>query len=412
MTVPTGGAFPASHSFSASFRDARILVIDDVQANVMLLERVLEWAGADPALIRGITDPLVACAVYQEMSPDLVLLDLHMGGLDGVEVMAALTEIRAPDDFVPIIVLTADITSTTRRRALAAGATDFLTKPFDNAEVALRAGNLLHARSLHRRIEQHNAALRAEIDLRDVAVARARSEHEAKLARIRLALSGEALRAVFQPIEDLGSRAVVAYEALSRFDCEPRRPPDVWFAEGAEVGNGPQLELQAVACALSAIPALPTDALLTLNVSPDAAVTDEMVDILAGHECGRLVVEITEHTAISDYDKLVAGLGPIRRLGVRVAVDDAGAGFASFRHILRLGPEIIKLDTALVRDVDTDPVKRAMASALVTFAQEMDSTIVAEGIETEAELRTLTDLGVPWGQGYLLGHPGALVDAG
>jgi EAL domain-containing protein (putative c-di-GMP-specific phosphodiesterase class I) len=99
---------------------------------------------------------------------------------------------------------------------------------------------------------------------------------------------------------------------------------------------------------------------------------------------------------------------------VRLAVDDAGAGFSSLHHILLLSPDIIKLDITLVRDINRDPVKRALAWSLVTFAREIGSTIIAEGIETAAELATLVELGIPWGQGYHLGRPEPLpvVDLG
>jgi EAL domain-containing protein (putative c-di-GMP-specific phosphodiesterase class I) len=132
---------------------------------------------------------------------------------------------------------------------------------------------------------------------------------------------------------------------------------------------------------------------------------------LAGLPEGRVVLEITEHAPVDDYDHLTAALERLRRAGVSVAVDDAGAGFASLQHILRLRPDVIKLDITLVRDINRDPVKRALASSLVTFAGDIGSQITAEGIETPEELAALVDLGVPWGQGYYLGRPGPLPSA-
>ena len=107
-----------------------------------------------------------------------------------------------------------------------------------------------------------------------------------------------------------------------------------------------------------------------------------------------------------DYEELALALGPLRALGVRIAIDDSGAGYASLRHTLALNPDIVKVDISLTRTIDTDRARRALASALISFADEMDMTIVAEGIETEAELRTLTDLGVRYGQGFHLARPG------
>ena len=119
----------------------------------------------------------------------------------------------------------------------------------------------------------------------------------------------------------------------------------------------------------------------------------------------RIVVEMTEHAPVGDYDGLNTALQPLRDAGARVAVDDAGAGFASLRHILLLAPDIIKLDISLTRGIDSDRSRRALSYALVAFARETQTTIVAEGIETEAELRALRDIGVTHGQGFLLARP-------
>jgi len=121
-----------------------------------------------------------------------------------------------------------------------------------------------------------------------------------------------------------------------------------------------------------------------------------------------MVVEITEHEAVDDYDELARWLAPLRGMGVQIAIDDAGAGYASLRHTLQIAPDIVKVDISLTRSIDGDRGKRALAKALISFAQEMDMTIVAEGIETDAELRTLLELGVRFGQGYFLAQPGTL----
>jgi len=119
----------------------------------------------------------------------------------------------------------------------------------------------------------------------------------------------------------------------------------------------------------------------------------------------RVVLEITEHEAVDDYDTLIRGLAGLREQGVRVAIDDAGAGFASLRHTLQIAPDIVKLDISLTRNIDTDHARQALASALVQFADEMEITIVAEGIETPEELAELVQLGVHYGQGFYLAKP-------
>jgi len=125
------------------------------------------------------------------------------------------------------------------------------------------------------------------------------------------------------------------------------------------------------------------------------------------------VIEVTEHSRIDDYAAIRTAFEAARQRGLRLAIDDAGAGFASFNHILALAPDLIKLDLSLIRGVDTDPNRRSLAAALVSFSRQLGVDIIAEGIETPAELATLKELGVGYGQGFLLGRPFvALASAG
>ena len=219
------------------------------------------------------------------------------------------------------------------------------------------------------------------------------------------------LRIVFQPIIATDSGRLIGAEALSRFEpfhpADLPDPPDLVFADAATVGLGVELELLAVRCALAAAQALPDDLYVSLNVSPAALLTPELTDCLldAALPMDRIVLEITEHVSVPDYDLLARRAHELRGLGARIAVDDAGAGFASFRHILRLGPEYIKLDRTLIEDISEDPARRALAAAVVLFAFEMGSEVVAEGVETLAELRTAQTLGIDAVQGFLLGRP-------
>jgi len=121
-----------------------------------------------------------------------------------------------------------------------------------------------------------------------------------------------------------------------------------------------------------------------------------------------LIIELTEHEPVHDYEAVVEGLADLRRLGARVAIDDVGAGFASLRHILRLAPDIVKLDLSLTHGIEDDPNVHALTEALVRFSENTGALITAEGIETTSELRLLRMLGIDHGQGYLLGRPGPL----
>jgi EAL domain-containing protein (putative c-di-GMP-specific phosphodiesterase class I) len=210
---------------------------------------------------------------------------------------------------------------------------------------------------------------------------------------------------VLQPIVSLSDGRVVAAEALSRFGAEPRRGPDVWFAEASAVGLELELQLAAIRLALRRLDALPDGARLSINVSPAVLAAPELVEAFSGYPGHRLAVELTEHTPVSDYAALGAAIASLRSNGVWLMIDDAGAGFSSLQHILGLHPDVIKLDVSLSRDIDTDPVRRALAASLVGFAREIGAIIVAEGIETQHELETLQALGVTHGQGYHLAPP-------
>jgi diguanylate cyclase (GGDEF)-like protein len=238
-----------------------------------------------------------------------------------------------------------------------------------------------------------------EREERETAVRRGRHE------RIRRVLESEALSVAFQPIVELASGRVVAAEALICFADEPRRSPEAWFAEAAAVGLGVELELAAIGAALGELGRLPSGARLSLNVSPATLSSGRLDELLATVPAARLFLELSEHAPVDDYAVLEAALAGLRSRGVQLAIDDAGAGFSSLEHILGLRPDVIKLDLALTRDVDTDQVRRALAASLVAFAREIGATIVAEGVETRAELEALQALGVTLGQGHYLARP-------
>lgn len=207
-----------------------------------------------------------------------------------------------------------------------------------------------------------------------------------------------------QPIVDVTTGALVGAEALARFSGPPQRP-DVWFGDAERVGLGVPLQMAAVAAALEIVDQLPEDAFLAINVGPDVIAGPELLNLLDGVAAERIVLELTEHLQIDDYSGLHKRLDAVRRRGTRLAVDDTGAGFSSLGHIVQLAPELIKLDRQFTRGIDVDPVRRSLAGALVTFAREVSADVVAEGIETAAELETVRELGIPYGQGYFIGRP-------
>jgi EAL domain-containing protein (putative c-di-GMP-specific phosphodiesterase class I) len=223
--------------------------------------------------------------------------------------------------------------------------------------------------------------------------------------RIRRFVRGDGLRMVFQPIADLGSGSVVGFESLARFDSLPPRSPAAWFDDAGAAGLRRDLELAAARAAIGSFGQLPPGAYLTVNASPDVAMDPAFIDVIGEVPGARVVIEITEHALVEDYDKLNGALAALRSRGVRVAIDDAGAGFANMSHMLRIDADLIKLDIEITRHVDIDSRRRALVRSLVEFARSVGATVVAEGIETEAELRALKDLGVASGQGFHLGRP-------
>jgi len=238
---------------------------------------------------------------------------------------------------------------------------------------------------------------------------RRRAERDDRLASLDALVSGAGRTTVVQPIVDLRTGVVVGAEALSRFtgvEGAARHPEQV-FNDARTSGIGVRLEQAAIASALPLLDRMPPGTYLSVNASADALLDESTHDLLKAVDPGRLVVEITEHDPVEDYVALTEVTSELRRQGLRMAVDDAGAGFASLQHVLHLNPDIVKLDIAFVRGIDNDPARRAVARALVGFASELGSTMVAEGVERRNELEVLKDLGVACAQGYLLGRPTA-----
>lgn len=252
------------------------------------------------------------------------------------------------------------------------------------------------------------ADLAAEQIEDDVAAQRTRADIT---RRIDAVLADDALSMVYQPIYQTREGRVVGFESLARFAAKPPRTPDVWFREAAQIGRGASLEVEAVRRGLRGLEHLPADIYVSFNASPETILGGELAAALDPWPLDRVVMEVTEHAVINHYSDLAAVVGPWRARGLRVAVDDAGAGYASFRHILSLAPDLIKLDMSITRDIDTDLSRRALGGALVSFAQATGCRIIAEGVETAAELATLRQLGIEKAQGYFLGRPSPLADA-
>jgi EAL domain-containing protein (putative c-di-GMP-specific phosphodiesterase class I) len=207
---------------------------------------------------------------------------------------------------------------------------------------------------------------------------------------------------VFQPIRDLGSNRVVGFEALTRFDA-PQTSQRL-FDHASLVGRGKDLEIATLTAAVKAAAELPGGAWVSVNSSAAMLAETDTIDSILQPLQRPTVIELSEHEMITDYAPIaraMLSLGPDRSL----AVDDAGSGFASLRHILEVRPAYVKMDIGLVQGAATDLSRRALVAGFVHFARDADFTLIAEGIESKEDLATLKKLGVAMGQGYLLGRP-------
>lgn len=379
----------------------RVLVAEDDRSVRAALEALFR-SEEGVELVAAVGDAASAVDAAVREQPDVALVDVRMPG-GGVR---AAREIRNCSPGTKVIGYTAHNDRETVLEMLEAGA----------------AGYLLKGASIDEIIESVRAAAAGQASLSSevtgdiietlvgqLGVERKASEQaERRERRIRSVLdSDDVLQMVFQPICTLGGETVGA-EALARFRAAPRRGPERWFDEADEVGLRCELEMAAVKAALSALPRLPEEIYLSLNASPVTLLSAGFRKLLVGSDPARLVIELTEHARIDDYKLLNASLDYLRGLGVRVAVDDAGAGFASLRHILRLAPDFIKLDRTLIDGIENDRSRQALAVGLISFAERIDATIIAEGIEQRAEIDMLASLGVGHGQGFYLAPPGPL----
>src|SRR4051794_19062580 len=215
----------------------------------------------------------------------------------------------------------------------------------------------------------------------------------------------EPIKPVYQPLVELSTGRLIGFEALSRFNAEEPRTPDAWFNQAARCGRGLALEMAAIKAALAGAHDRPRGTYLSLNFSPSALGSPKLMAILP-RNMSDIVVEVTEHELASEDGALEDGLAKMRARGARIAVDDAGAGYAGLNQVMRVQPDVIKLDRSLIEGVHSDSAKAALVEFFVMFARRVGAAVCTEGIETLDELRTLINLGVTYGQGYLLGRPG------
>jgi EAL domain-containing protein (putative c-di-GMP-specific phosphodiesterase class I)/CheY-like chemotaxis protein len=376
------------------------MVADDEEAVRDVLQ-VLLASEPELELVATAPDTESAIEAASREQPDVALVDVQMPGGGGPR---AAREIIRRSSKTKVIALSAHEDVDTVLRMLRAGALAYVVKG-DSTDELLTA--------IHRAVDgepvvAERLALPVSTAIAEHLEHRRESSRRRQLQRRRIAqvIEDREFAIAFQPIFDLETSGIVGYEALARFTGTPRRGPDAWLVEAESCGLRVELELALAHAALEELGSLPEGVHLAINVSPETALSDGLEELLAMPDPERLVLEMTEQSPIDDYDGLREALREPRERGVRFAVDDAGAGFASLRHVVRLEPDFIKLDITLTRNIEHDPVRQALAVALVSFSEQIGAAIVAEGVEGAQQLEALRSAGVRLAQGFYLGRPG------
>jgi EAL domain-containing protein (putative c-di-GMP-specific phosphodiesterase class I) len=215
------------------------------------------------------------------------------------------------------------------------------------------------------------------------------------------------LAVVYQPLvdirgDDAASRPAIGFESLARF---PYSTPPEWFKLAGSAGVGLDLELLAIKAGIQGFASRDADPFLALNLSNATFLSPQLTAAIDGIDPGRIVLELSDTARIRSYEVTRRAIDALRERGIRLAVDDVGAGEIDMWHILRLDPEVIKLDRHLVADHQNVRRNDALIKGITTMARDLGIMVIAEAIETERERQRLLDLGVEFGQGYLFGKP-------
>ena len=214
-----------------------------------------------------------------------------------------------------------------------------------------------------------------------------------------------------QPIVDLQRGEVVGYEALARFGAARKGLPGPWLSRARDAGELDVLESLLLHAALQQRDRLPAGTFLAVNVSPQLLTTPKLRAVMrAAGDLSDVVLEMTEHVEYGDLGQLQREIAALRARGMRLALDDVGAGWSGLRQIAELAPDIVKVDRALVHDVDRDPVKAALLELLVAFTGRLGGQLLVEGVERYGEVDFAARLGVTLAQGFVLGRPALRVN--
>jgi DNA-binding NarL/FixJ family response regulator/EAL domain-containing protein (putative c-di-GMP-specific phosphodiesterase class I) len=377
----------------------RVILADDHPEFLNALAALVRRE-ADLQLVGKARDTPGAVRLATLYQPDVALVDWRMPGGGGV---AAIEQIARVSPRTRVVALSSSQERDVVLQMLRAGASSYVVKSVGGRDLV----------DALRRAAAGGATLSPEAAtpvIEELVVQLARSDdHDARpagqAALIRSIIDDAAFTVAFQPIVSIDRDRVIGVEALARFDAEPRQSPDVWFGEAAAVGLGVDLDVAVARKSVSIVPDLPPGVDLFLNLSPETIFSGRYENALAAVSGQRVILELTEHSAVYDYKRLGRIVDDLRDSGFRIAVDDVGAGYASLRHLLNLAPDMLKIDISLCRSIEQDRARQLLVKALTSLGRELGATVLAEGIESGPELTALRGLGVEYAQGFFLGRP-------
>ena len=402
---PTPVPSPAEPERAAALRILTVLIADDAPSTRQGLVELLEDT-SDLVCVASVGDANAAISEAARYQPDVAVLDVMMPGGGG---LGAALGIREVSPRTRLLAYSAAADRASVVQMLRSGVRGYLVKgaPAQDLLDGLRRC-ADGATALSEGLSDHLIAEMGEQGRAERAFGAAAKARYERLCQL---LQPGGSCATYQPVVNLRTGGVAGYEALTDFSREPTFSTEDIFREAHLVGLGIDLELHtarlAVAGFQSEVQRSPST-YLAVNASPGLLYRPALLEVLAELPPNRVIVEITEQRQFDSYDQLRETVCLVHERGLRVAVDDMGSGFAGLQRLVDVRPEIVKLDRALTSEIDTDPPRRALVTAMRQFADDMGITIVAEGIEREEQLVVLRDIGIDCGQGYLLGRPAPL----
>ena len=381
----------------------RVLIADDEQT---VRESLASVIGSDPSLeiVGSAQDAQGAIDLAAWRLPDVAMLDVRMPG-GGPR---AAAEIARLSPTTRVLALSAVEDRESVLAMIRAGALGYVGKTASNEEIlgaihgTAEGGTRLSPRAV-------NGVFEAIAETADDEGATSGNEPSPRDPREQIArvIERRAVELAYQPIADLETFHVIGVEALPRFRTRPMRPPETWLTEAAKHGSLIDLELVALAAALGGMEVLPSDAFLAVSVSPRTALSDRLGDLFRGADLNRIALELNEHSA--DLDALPTGaLEELRDGGVRIGVRHAGSGLWGLRHLVKLAPDLIKVDMSTLREMSADPTGHDPVSSVIGFAFDTGAKVVADGVETDQEAEALRRLGIGLAQGNYLARPGQI----